>query len=207
MKMTLKLSTLAMIGALTLSGCISLLPEPAPAPSIYRLSSVDGANEVVVGSQAILIRKPDAPLALKGTEISLSPDGRRIAYAENAEWEAPIPQLIQQALIDGFEKSETLHPVTSATGIRANYALTVNVRSFEAVFVDGKKKAPEARVIVTATLTDMSERGLLGSKTVSKRKMASAREVSKIVIAQEGALRDAVDELVVWAETAIASES
>lgn len=207
MKMTLKLSALAMIGVLTLSGCISLLPEPAPAPSIYRLSGDDAEMVKRTGSHAILIRKPEAPTALKGPEITLSPDGRRIAYAENAEWEAPIPYIVQQTLIDGFAGSELLHPVVTTSGVRADYAITISVRSFEAVFINGEKNAPESTVVLTATLTDMSERGLLGSKTVSKRKLANAREVSQIVIAQEGALREAVMDLVTWAEMTVQAQN
>lgn len=202
MNYALKSVLIAMV-AMNMTGCLSILPEPASAPTIYRLKPAGNSVVKRDGAKILRVDVPSVPASLRGPDIAVSPDGRIIAYTDGAKWDAPIPSLIQRAVIEGFDQSETLRAVSANTGVESDYLLSISVRSYEAVFINGKKTAPQARVVLDVALVKAGGRQLVGSKLIRTDDMASEYRVERIVVAQENATREAINEIVQWAEAQV----
>lgn len=194
------LYSLTIISAMFSSGCLSsIIPEPAPADIIYRLTS-PGAS-VPSESDAILLRvdRPTAPSALMGHSVVVSPDGQRLATAGQARWAEPVPSLIQNSIFDNFSTRGDIVGVLPTSGARTSHRIHVTVRNFEAQFDNGPENPPVAIVKYTATVSDASTRDLIGTYEVRKSVRADAASVSSIVDAQDRANKAAVTEIADWA--------
>ena len=202
MRHVLKISLAACL-MLSTSACVSLLPEPSAPPTIYRLTSANMPVEKLATAKIIRVDAPIVPASLRGPDIAVSPDGRVIAYAAGAKWDAPVPSLIQRAVIEGFDDSASLRAVSANTGAESDYLLSITVRSYEAVFINGEKTAPEARVVFDVSLVKAGGRSLIGNRLVRTDAMASEFRIERIVVAQENATREAISEIVRWAEQRI----
>lgn len=193
---------LCLVAALLASSpaCVSLFPEPAAAPTIYRLNVATEQVEKLAVTKVIRVDMPNVPASLRGPDIAISPDGRTIAYAEGAKWEAPVPGLLQRAVIEGFDQSAYIRAISANTGADSDFLLSIDVREFEAVFINGPKTAPQSRVVMDIVLVKAGGRTLVGNKLIKANSTASAYRIERIVEAQEDALRDAINEIVAWAE-------
>jgi len=79
--------------ALAVSAC-SVLPDPAPADTIYRLTSLNKSVPAASTATVIRVDRPVASVVFQSRDIVVSPDGRRLASAAQAKWIATMPNLI-----------------------------------------------------------------------------------------------------------------
>lgn len=179
-------------------GCVSLLPNAAEAPSIYRLSEIDTVSSGSSSGPTIRVSIPGSPKAFHGIDVVVSPDGQRLAYASGAQWAEPIPRLVQSAAVKSLEAQGGLIPVKPPTAARADYALEMDIRAFEAYFDNGEMAAPLARVKINATLTDLKTRRIVATREFFASRRASERRVSRIVAAQDDAAKAVLTELSEW---------
>lgn len=193
--------------ALMISGCVSLLPEASSAPSIYRLSMPPAAVDANANAPVIRVATPAASRALSGADIVVSPDGTRLAFAQGAEWAETIPRLLQNAALSAMAQNPNIRTVTPPTVARANYALELHVRNFEGNFDRGENSAPIVIVRITATLTDLTNRSVVGNKEFMANVRASERRVSSIVAAQDDAARQVMDALSLWVDSMTTPET
>ena len=197
--------TLLLVGLTTsLTGCVSnLLPEPAPAPKIYRFKAA--ASPVSPSAQAFLLRvdRPAVSKSLQGQNIVISPDGQRLAVVEQAKWAEPLPTMIQSSLLDVMSGREELIGVLPTSGARTDYRIHLTVRHFEAEFDRGEGLAPLVVIDYAATLSDATSRQLLGSKNFKETLRASDYSVSAIVRAQENANKGVMNNIADWIESVL----
>jgi len=192
---------------LGVSACTSILPKPKPAPTVYRLSlPVNTSTTSVKKSTVVNIEFPQAPRALSGTDIVLSPDGRRLTAAAAATWAEPVPNQVRHVLIDALLAYEKVTGVIPKGGTRAPYRLNMQIRRFEAEFDNGEDAAPNAIVQINVTLTDTKTRRLIGVHAVNTNARATTKTVSSIVEAQDRATREAMDDVSSWLDGLLAGE-
>ena len=184
---------------LSLSACISVLPDAKAAPTVYRLS-VPGALATSVNAQSTVvnIEYPKAPKALGGTDIVLSPDGRRLTAASGASWSEPVPNLLRNVLIDTLGRDGKVTGIIPNGSTRVPYRLNMDIRRFEAVFDNGEDAAPLAIIQLNLTLVDTSTRNIVGTHAVQKTVRANEKSVSAIVSATDRASQDAMQEAADW---------
>ena len=127
---TIATSAFALIA---LSGCASLLssvvPEPAPANTVYRLSASTQDTVVTPTADAIVLRvdRPTVPRPLAGSEITVSPSGDRILAASGAEWAEKVPDLIQGSIMDVFSSRPNIIGVLPVSGARTELRIHLSV--------------------------------------------------------------------------------
>ncbi len=185
--------------ALPLSACVSVLPEAKTAPTIYRLNIPHGNDTISLDNTKVInIEFPQAPRALSGTDIVLSPDGRRLTAAAGASWAEPVPSQLRHILIDILAQNGRITGVIPKGGTRAPYRLNTEIRRFEAVFDNGEDAPPNALLLLNVTLTDTNTRKLVGTHTVKKTVRARAKSVSSIVDAQDKATNAAMHDIAKW---------
>ena len=198
----------AIVILLSMPACTSILPKPKPAPTVYRLSiPLNTSPTPVEGSTVVNIEFPQAARALSGTDIILSPDGRRLTAAAGASWAEPVPNQIRQVLIDSLIPYEKVTGVIPKGGTRAPYRLNMQIRRFEAEFDNGEDAAPNALVHVNVTLTDTKSRTLVGVYSVKTHARANTITVSSIVQAQDEATSEAMNNISAWLDNKLADQT
>ena len=93
--------------ALAACGSLDKLVGPPDAPQIYALRPALSPAQPPGGkvSWALAIQKPSAAGNLDSARIALARNGMQLDYYAKAAWPDRLPDLVQTALLAGFEAS------------------------------------------------------------------------------------------------------
>jgi len=188
------------VGA-SLSSCLSLLPDPKPAPSIYRLATITQPVSPAANAEIIRVERPAAAQLLSTNDIVVTDGGQKLSAIARANWAEVTPVLIQGVLIEALESSPQFIGLDPTTGAKTETRVHLVVKNFEANFDNGPQSAPLAVVHYSVTYARSGDRRLLGTRTVRKTMRASSVNVSSIVTAIEQANDAAMSDIVTWLET------
>jgi cholesterol transport system auxiliary component len=186
---------------LALAGCSGLFGGSAPA-HLYRVTpkSTYPANLPHRPVQ-ILVDVPLAPAGLDSSRIALSRSAISIDYFADSEWTDRAPLLVQTALVESFENSNTINAIDrESVGLRADFVLKTEIRHFEAVY-DSPNVPPDVWTAINVRLVDPSNRDIVAHSSFERRQRASANDVPSIVAAFDEALGGVMKDIVVWTVT------
>src|SRR5215469_6124342 len=189
------------ISSLALSACGGNLLGPPDAGTMYmvapKFSPAPAGGEKV--KWALAIRRPDTAAGFDTDRIALTqPDGSMDYYAK-ATYPGPLPSIVQQALLDGFEASGRIDAVArEQDALHADYALSVELKDFAAHYSqpDG---IPSVAVSITVKLTTAHGRDIVGSFSITQTGTASANSAAATAQALQLALAACVTQIVNWA--------
>ncbi|MGE5270971.1 MAG: ABC-type transport auxiliary lipoprotein family protein [Thiohalocapsa sp.] len=183
---------------LLLAGCGGLLSN-APERQLYRINpSFAFPVGVRPLTAQLLIAAPTAPAGLDTKRIALSHSPVTLDYYAGVEWTDRAPFLVQDALVEGFQKSGTVPKVAADRGgLRADYVLDTAIDDFAASY-DSPQGAPLVRVALNAKLVRMPERVIVAHQAIHHEQRAAANAMPEIVHAFDGALGGAVQDVVAW---------
>lgn len=184
--------------AASLAGCVSVLPEPDPANSIYRLSSDLQKAEYRASAPVIRVETPSADRLVGTRRIVVSPDANRMAVAGGAEWADSLPKLIQKSMVENLASRSDVVGVIPRVGAKSDYRIHINVDNFEARFDNGPLAAPLVIVAYTATFAESGSRDLLGTRQFTTTQRAGGYAVSEIVSAMNSANNANLDKMADW---------
>jgi len=185
----------------SLSACVSILPDPAPAPSVYRLAS--GVNAVTAAANAEIIRidRPSSTQIFNSSDIVITEDGQKLSAVAQAQWSEATPIIIQNTMIGALEGSSQFVGLMPTSGARTETRLHLVIKNFEANFDKGLESAPLAIVDYRVTYARADDRKLIGTHSVRKTVRAQSINVSSIVAAIEDANDAAMSDIVRWLES------
>ncbi len=194
-----KALTAALLGSATLlAGCISVLPENTPA-NVYRLSTPEPSGELRREAVIVTVQRPLTPRALSGDQIAVSEQHGELAFIEGAEWITPVPRLVQDLVVESMDAFEpSLIAARPEDGVRAEFELSTELRSFEANYFDGPDAAPTVIVRVRARLIRVSDRRLIAVDAIGARARARANTIGDIVAAYDAASQEAMASVAQW---------
>lgn len=184
--------------AFFLSGCSGII-GPGPAPQLYVLHPALGPIPGVKNAAwQLAVAQPSAPQSLDTERIALELTSETMDYYAHSAWQDRAPVIVQRALLEGFENSGKIAAVARDTqGIRADYLLQTDLRSFEARY-EAPDTAPDVVVDIAAKLLRTSDRAIVAALQSRHTAMAAANSVPAIVAAFDTALGGAVEEIVTW---------
>lgn len=194
------LLALASVATIALSGCVSVLPDPDPAPVVYRLQSRAQPAAPVANPQVIRIDRPIASQIYNSNDIVVSMSGQNLSAVAQANWSDAMPSTVQSAFVDAVSASGQFTALLPSSGARADTRLNVTIQNFEANFDQGEQSAPLAIVQYRIAYTRADDRELLGTLSVRKTQRAASINVSSIVAAIETANEAAMADVVAWLE-------
>ena len=186
--------------ALAACGSLDKLIGPPDAPQMYALRPAP--LEAMPGAKvawALSIAKPDAADNLDSSRIALARGDTQFDYYANAVWPDHLTDLVQTALLSGFEASGRIDSVAREEDtLHADYTLLTDLRDFEARYatMDG---VPMVAVRLVAHMAEAHSRKIVSSLTVNLNEPASANSVDAAVQAFDTALGKAVAQIVQWA--------
>jgi len=197
-------SLLLLGAALPLAACGGNIIGPPDASQIYILKPP--ALPRLAGARvdwALAIARPEAPGLLDTNRIAISRSADTGDYFANAVWQDPLTDIVQGALVDGFETSGLIEQVVPDTaGIRTDYQLKVEIRDFEARYAQADSP-PTAVVSLAASLINGHDRRLAAHHIFHEESPAGANSIPAAVEAFDRALGAAVKDIVQWATGAV----
>ena len=186
--------------AATLASCVTVFPETEPS-QLYRfgVAAAPSAEGAATSQPVGVLKGPTGfARAISGDRI-LTITGDKAAYIADARWVAPASVLFDEALAQAFDDNTgPARLVVRGEASRSAYRLRLDVRSFEAVYDEGQRRAPTVVIRMRGVLTRADDRSLAGEQLFEVRVKADANRVSQIVDAFDQATADAVSQLIAW---------
>lgn len=195
MRMPRSSAALVLLAA-ALAGC-SVLPKREPT-QVY----VPAASPVAVGADwpavrwSLLVAKPGASQQLDTERIAVRPGPGAVQVYQASSWADPATELVQTALVRGFEDSGKILAVARpGSGVHGDYSLQSELRSFTSVYEGGQ---PQAVVEVYARLVHAADGSVVAAQLFREAEPAAGTEVPQVVEAFGRALDRTRDRMIGW---------
>jgi len=196
-------SLAALAAMLLLGGCVSLFPKTTPA-QLYRFGSAASVPAPPAASpqsrfavQALII---DFNRSATGDQI-LTVSGNEAAYIKGARWVSGASTLFEQALANAFDASQgPARLMARGEPVRPDYFLKLDVRVFEARYLQGRGSPPTIVVQVYAAMSQPSDRALLGQRLFAASVPATDDRMGAIAAAFDQAVSQVLGQLIKWVD-------
>ena len=193
--------------AVSLSGCVTLLPKTKPA-QLYRF----GYEPELVEQKAQTAVLPNVPpLGIifggitfpkdsAGDQI-LTVDGAQASYVAEARWTTGASSLFNDAVTSGFARSAKTVTLEPRVPTAANYRIDISVRKFETSYTRNK---PTVSIALDARLIRISDRVVVGKKYISADVAVRRNDMSQMADGYNQATTQVVTQLIDFSETTLA---
>ena len=181
-----------------LGGCSLLGSNERSAVTIYspivRIQADPGWPKV--DWQLVLV-KPSAARVVDSPRINVRPSPSELEVYKGVSWAQPATDMLDDALVRGFEDSGRINGVARATtGIRADYKLALDVRRFEADYRG--QATPTALIEVNAKLIHVVDQRVVADRTFRQEQPVPSTATADVARAFEQGLQATTSEVVGW---------
>lgn len=189
---------LAIVAAFLTAGCVTVFPKAEPA-RLYKLSPEVALAEPS-GAPVMVVQKGPTSFARAAAGDSIiTVTGSEVAAIAGARWAAPVQLQFDEALVAAFDAAPDLRLVTrGALGVQS--VLRVEVRTFEARYLEGQQAPPTVVIEARADLTRLTDTRLSADQVFRAEAAASENRVGAIVQAYDAATADLLRQIVAWTE-------
>jgi cholesterol transport system auxiliary component len=192
--MTPSLRLLALAAALSLASACSILPQSEPVDT-YRLPVNQASHSTTPVAWSLRLNKPLASEVLAGPRIAVIPQGDVISSYKGARWSDPVPLLVRNRLLDGFQRDGRVQRLSADdSNLQADYELSGELQAFQSEYQPGSKV--DVVIRYDARLVQGRSQRILSSKRFEVRQPLADTQVSAVV-AGFGAASDQLARLVV----------
>lgn len=183
----------------TLAGCSILSSGDRNAVTIYSPAvqvKVD-PSWPTVGWQLVL-SKPSATRMVDSPRINVRPSPSELEIYAGATWAQPATDMIEDALLRGFEDSGRIAGVgRAAAGIRADYRLATDIRRFESDYRG--QPTPTVVIEINAKLIHVVDQRVVIDRTFRQEQPVASTDVPAVTAAFEKGLNALTADVVGWA--------
>ncbi|AYV49730.1 ABC transporter [Caulobacter flavus] len=138
-----------------------------------------------------------------GDRILTTSSGGEAAYVAGARWIAPASVQFDEALSRAFDADPGRARLIGRGEVaKAQMVLRLEVRTFEAAYVNGPKAPPEIIVQVRGVISRTGDRALVGDQVFEAKVKAADNRVGPIVAAFDEANAKVIGDLVGWINAA-----
>jgi cholesterol transport system auxiliary component len=188
--------------ALCLSGCITLLPKQKPV-TLYRFGA-DTAGSVAAPSNGPQFSVHVAPISFQpagATDRILAVTGDQTGFVAGARWVTSAASLFEGAVERAFDiHGGQARLQAPGEPDAADYALKIDVRSFEARYEHGSQAAPRIVVEVYAALVSRASATDVKRRVFQTTVPAASNSVHAIAAAFNQAVSKTLGDLVTWVD-------
>ncbi|MFJ4157166.1 ABC-type transport auxiliary lipoprotein family protein [Pseudomonas sp. NPDC089752] len=194
MKPSLRL--LALAAALSLTGACSILPQSEPV-DIYRLPVNQASHSATPVDWSLRLNKPLASETLAGPRIAVIPQGNVLSSYQGARWSDPVPLLVRNRLLDGFQRDGRVQRLSADdSNLQADYELAGELQAFQSEYRAGG--AVEVLIRYDARLVQGRSQRILASKRFEVRQPLTDTQVSAVVAGFGAASDQLAGQVVNW---------
>jgi cholesterol transport system auxiliary component len=181
-----------------LGGCSLLGSNERSAVTIYspivRIQADPGWPKV---DWRLVLVKPSAARVVDSPRINVRPSPSELEVYKGVSWAQPATDMLDDALVRGFEDSGRINGVARATtGIRADYKLALDVRRFEADYRG--QATPTALIEVNAKLIHVVDQRVVADRTFRQEQPVPSTATADVARAFEQGLQATTSEVVGW---------
>ncbi|MDU9400895.1 ABC-type transport auxiliary lipoprotein family protein [Pseudomonas sp. zfem004] len=170
---------LALAATLSLASACSILPKTEPV-DIYRLPVHQAAGNATSASWSLRLNKPLASEALAGPRIAVIPQGDVISSYKGARWSDPVPMLVRNRLLDGFQRDGRVQRLSADdANLQADYELGGELQAFQSEY--RAKDQVEVVIRYDARLVQGRSQRILASKRFEVRQPLTGTQVPSAV--------------------------
>lgn len=195
--MTPSLRLVALAATLSLASACSILPQSEPV-DIYRLPVGQATRSAAPLDWSLRLNKPLASEALAGPRIAVVPQGDVISNYKGARWSDPVPMLLRNRLLDGFQRDGRVQRLSADdSNLQADYELGGELQAFQSEY----RSANQVEVVIRydARLVQGRSQRILASKRFEIRQPLVDHTVPAAVAAFGSASDQLVGQVVNWA--------
>ncbi|HVZ99103.1 MAG TPA: ABC-type transport auxiliary lipoprotein family protein [Caulobacterales bacterium] len=184
----------ALLSALLLSACVSLLPKPGPAPAMFVLEAggvarAEGGPVNVV----VAIAPPQGPRTILGSDLVWR-DGDQLAFVADTQWAARADDALQTLVTQTLARQGRVAAAVESGQARADYEVRWNVLNFE---IDGASM--QARFNANVTLVEALSRRVVASELISAEAPVASRSATVAADALTRAAREGASRIGLFA--------
>ncbi len=150
------------LGAVCLSACVSVLPEPEAPDALYR---IEAKTKVSGLEQDIIVREPEAPRLVAGQGIVSEGADGGLRLVPGIEWSGSATRQIQLAIVDSFEIDGAGNALLPETGVFAGYELASQIKVF-------RLRGEEATCEMNVSIINVGDRSLIDMVEITQRVLA-----------------------------------
>lgn len=192
----------AVVLALALAACGSILPKPGPLPQLYRLTPLPPAEAAATLDLQLVVDLPAAPASLDTERIALMAAPLRLDYFARAAWSDRAPAMIQSLVIESLVGSGRIRVVTGRSGeVRPDAVLMIDLERFDADYEGAA--GPEVHVRLVCRI--MREREAVAVRTFDATARPARNVTPDIVAAFDEAFHTVLGELQPWTADQLAA--
>ncbi|MGF6089852.1 ABC-type transport auxiliary lipoprotein family protein [Pseudomonas sp. 18173] len=176
----MKLIRLALLAGFTLISSCSILPKPEPF-EVYRLPSAQNASASHGTPQrwSLRLTKFQSSEALNSPNIAVIPQGDVISHYKGSRWSDPVPVLVRNRLLEGFQHDGRVPLLSTDDSIfQADLELGGSLQAFQTEY-----QGTNAGVVVRldALLVRSYDQRILASHRFEVRQPLSSVQVPAVV--------------------------
>lgn len=190
-------NTLAAAALVLLAGACSVLPKREPIQVFAPTHGpVTVAAEWPTVSWSLLVAEPSGSQQFKSERIAVRPGPGTMQVYQSSSWTDPPTELVQTALVRGFEDSKKILAVSRpGSGARGDYSLQSELRSFTSVYEGGQ---PQAVVELHVRLVRSVDGRVVAAQLMREAEPAADTEIASVVQAFSRALDRSRDRVIGW---------
>lgn len=183
--------------ALLASGC-GVLPKREPVTIYQPVRAVSAPSpEWPRANWSLLVSRPIAGSQIDSERINVQPAPDTLQVYKSAAWADAAPDVFHTALMRSFEESGKILSVSRAGGgVRGQYQLLTELRSFQSVY--SQPGQPEVVVEVFARLVYTADGRVIAARSFRQVEPAAGEAVGTVVEAFSRALDRSTAEIVGW---------
>lgn len=147
----------------------------------------------------LTVGTPDTHALLDSQRIAVRPSPDRLQTYKGARWADTAPEMVQLALVEGFEDSGKITAVSRWGGGRGDIGLYTDLRAFETVYEGG---SPKVVVEIQARLVQFrGNGGVIAARRFRAEVAPAGPDIEPVVAAFGEALAQASADIVGWTLT------
>lgn len=189
------LRLIALLATLSLVSACSILPQSPPV-DIYRLPVKQPTSSNAPLTWSLRVNKPLASEALAGQRIAVIAQGDVISGYKGARWSDPVPLLVRNRLLDGFQRDGRVQRLSADdSNLQADYELAGELLAFNSEYREGRV---EVVISYDARLVQGRSQRIVASRRFEVRQPLSATQVPAVVTGFGAASDQLMSQLVDW---------
>lgn len=190
---------LILAAALSLGGCISLLPKAPPPPRTFMLNAGDVSRAQGAAIDAVVaVAQPTGERALLGTDMVWS-TGDEVAYVGHTQWSAHADDALQAMLVETLSRQGRFRAAGRTGEAAAQYEIRWEVLNFQ---VDNASMS--ARFRADVKLTQAPGRQVLAQEIIEASAPVADRSQTNAAAALTRAAREGAARIALFAADAAA---